>query len=65
MDPKKTLQLCDQAISDCELVDALEHHLDYIQWRERGGFEPDMWGTRGDTFARLCLQRIESQEAQS
>ncbi len=66
MDPEATLNLCDQAISDCGLAEAQRHIAAYRAWRARGGFEPYMRYAemRGDAFATECSRRIESLEMQ-
>ena len=58
MDPKQALIDCDQNISDLELDSATEHLADYVNWRNRGGFEPEVYGKRGDTFAADCQRRL-------
>lgn len=63
MDPKETLRLVDQYISDLRYVDAQFLLVEYWRWRARKGFEPiEVAGTlqRGDAFAHECRRRIES-----
>ena len=65
MDPKQCLMDCDQAISDLHLDDA-DYALDaYRTWRLSFGFEPVIYGKRGDKFADYCARRIHDVRAQS
>ena len=60
MDPKETLRLADQAISDCEPDKAHEYLEHYRAWRRAGGFEPiEVAGTlhSGDKFAAWVARR--------
>lgn len=59
MDPLACLMRCDQAISDCDIEESRSAAEDYREWRMNGGFEPaDVYGRRGDIFARECEHRI-------
>lgn len=63
MDPKETLRLIDQYISDGRYTDARFLLADYWRWRAHGGFEPtEPAGTRdrGDVFARKCRERLQT-----
>ena len=60
MDPKATLLTADQAVSDGDLDAAGDALRNYWQWRAGGGFEPEVWGRRGDARAREISQRLES-----
>lgn len=64
MDPLACLIRCDQAISYCDLPEASAALADYRAWRAKGGFEPEVYAKRGDTFAAECERRIESQRKQ-
>lgn len=67
MDPKETLRLCDQAISDCDADSARILLSIYREWRTKGGFEPleiAGSGMHGDKFSAYCATRLESLEAQ-
>ena len=59
MDAKATLLAANQAVSDGDLEAAGHALADYWQWRGNGGFEPELWGQRGDRRAREISQRLE------
>ena len=59
MDPKQCLVDVETAIDDRELGLASERLRDYWQWRGQGGYQPIIYGMRGDLFARCLAASLE------
>lgn len=65
MDPRETLRVADQAVSDLDANTARAALSTYQAWRARGGYEPyDVAGSsdHGDAFARKTATRLEDLE---
>jgi hypothetical protein len=61
MDPTTTLDRAAKALNAGELDEALDLMKDYVDWRARGGFEPDGGDARLD--ALLALFDVEARKA--
>jgi len=63
MDPRETLRIADQAVSDLDAATAREALANYRTWRARGGYEPyNVAGSshHGDKFAWETARRLEA-----
>lgn len=65
MDPLSCLLAAQDAIRDGDLETAADHLDNYRNCRRRGGFEPAIHGTRGDTFARQLMIDVTAALAAS
>jgi len=65
MDAKAALISADQALSDGDLETACNCLQDYWRWRAGGGFQPELWGKRGDVRANEIRQRLDAAVLQS